>query len=248
MDAEQVNFGFSRVDAGAKAARVAGVFSSVAGRYDLMNDAMSWGWHRLWKREAVHLLAPRPGQKVLDLAGGSGDLGSLIAERVGAEGTVVLADINADMLERARARLLDNGYFNRVELVEADGEHLPFADGEFDSAIIGFGLRNFTGPEAGLAQLQRVLKPGGKLVILEFSPLTTGYRAQLYDYYSFNVIPKLGQLLVGDSQSYQYLVESIRVFPNKQKLLELMRAAGFIRVAYRSLAQQAVAVHWGYKP
>ena len=247
MSSEQVDFGFNNIARADKVKRVGAVFSSVASRYDLMNDAMSAGTHRLWKRSAVDLLGLKPGQRVLDLAGGSGDLSCLIAA-MQADITVSLCDINADMLQRARARLLDNGLFNQVELIEANAEQLPYADASFDAAIIGFGLRNVTERERALSEMHRVLCAGGKLVILEFSPLedSSSVSSQLYDLYSLNVIPRIGQLITGDRDSYQYLVESIRVFPSKQQLLKMLQQAGFVRCAYRSLAGGAVALHWGH--
>ena len=247
MASEQVDFGFSNIARGDKVKRVGAVFSSVASRYDLMNDAMSVGAHRLWKRSAVDLLGLKAGQRILDLAGGSGDLSCLIAAKH-ADIEVSLCDINPDMLQRARSRLLDNGLFNQVELVEANAEQLPYADSSFDAVIIGFGLRNVTEREQVLREMRRVLRAGGKLVVLEFSPLENDNSifSQLYDLYSFNVIPRLGQLLTGDQASYQYLVESIRVFPSKQQLLKMLQQAGFVRCNYRTLAAGAVALHWGY--
>ena len=247
MASEQVDFGFIDIARGDKVKRVGAVFSSVASRYDLMNDAMSVGAHRLWKRSAVDLLGLKAGQRVLDLAGGSGDLSCLIAAKH-ADIEVSLCDINPDMLQRARSRLLDNGLFNQVELVEANAEQLPYADSSFDAAIIGFGLRNVTEREQALREMRRVLRAGGKLVVLEFSPLENDNQlfSQLYDLYSFNVIPRLGRLLTGDQASYQYLVESIRVFPSKQQLLKILQQVGFVRCDYRALAAGAVALHWGY--
>ena len=247
MASEQVDFGFSNIARSDKVKRVGAVFSSVASRYDLMNDAMSVGAHRLWKRSAVDLLGLKAGQRVLDLAGGSGDLSCLIAAKH-ADIEVSLCDINPDMLQRARSRLLDNGLFNQVELVEANAEQLPYADSSFDAAIIGFGLRNVTEREQALRGMRRVLRAGGKLVVLEFSPLEGDHQlfSQLYDLYSFNVIPRLGRLLTGDRDSYQYLVESIRVFPSKQQLLKMLQQAGFVRCDYRALAAGAVALHWGH--
>ena len=247
MASEQIDFGFSNIARSDKVKRVGAVFSSVASRYDLMNDAMSVGAHRLWKRSAVDLLGLKAGQRILDLAGGSGDLSCLIAAKH-ADIEVSLCDINPDMLQRARSRLLDNGLFNQVELVEANAEQLPYADSSFDAAIIGFGLRNVTEREQALREMRRVLRSGGKLVVLEFSPLENDNSifSQLYDLHSFNVIPRLGRLLTGDQASYQYLVESIRVFPSKQQLLKILQQAGFVRCDYRALAAGAVALHWGY--
>ena len=247
MASEQVDFGFSNIARSDKVKRVGAVFSSVASRYDLMNDAMSAGAHRLWKHSAVDLLGLKAGQRVLDLAGGSGDLSCLIAAKH-ADIEVSLCDINPDMLQRARSRLLDNGLFNQVELVEADAEQLPYADSSFDAVIIGFGLRNVTEREQVLREMRRVLRAGGKLVVLEFSPLENDNSifSQFYDLYSFNVIPRLGRLLTGDQTSYQYLVESIRVFPSKQQLLKMLQQVGFVRCDYRTLSAGAVALHWGY--
>ena len=249
MTSDTVDFGYSQIKRSEKTARVGDVFSSVARRYDLMNDLMSFGLHRLWKRSAVELLAPQPGQRILDLAGGSGDLTALIAPIVGPEGSVNLADINADMLQQARVRLLDAGIFNNVRLSQADAEQLPWPDNHFSSAIIGFGLRNVTERELALSELLRVLQAGAKLVVLEFSQMDSGSPlSSVYETYSSSVIPRLGQLIVGDKASYQYLVESIRMFPTKQQLVNMLTDAGFIRCQYRSMANAAVALHWGYKP
>ncbi|HEY3488113.1 MAG TPA: bifunctional demethylmenaquinone methyltransferase/2-methoxy-6-polyprenyl-1,4-benzoquinol methylase UbiE, partial [Gammaproteobacteria bacterium] len=223
------HFGFEKVAADAKAGRVAAVFHAVAGRYDLMNDLMSLGVHRLWKRFTLQLCPARPGQAVLDLAGGTGDLALALSRRVGTTGLVVLADINASMLEQGRSRLLDAGVADNVEYVQADAETLPFADNRFDCVTIAFGLRNVTDKAKALASILRVLKPGGCLLILEFSKPVLPWLEKIYDLYSFNVIPKLGSWVTGDAASYQYLVESIRMHPDQQTLLQMLETAGYAR-------------------
>ena len=241
------DFGFERVARADKAARVRGVFDSVAERYDLMNDLMSAGTHRLWKRFTLALANLRPGQRALDVAGGSGDLALGLARQVGARGTVVLTDINAAMLSRGRDRLLDAGLTGNVACVQANAERLPFADGSFDCVTIGFGLRNVTDKAAALASMRRTLKPGGQLLVLEFSqPRLPGLKP-LYDAYSFHVLPRLGAVVAGDADSYRYLAESIRMHPDQEALLELMRAAGLEGCRYHNLSGGIVAVHRGYR-
>jgi demethylmenaquinone methyltransferase/2-methoxy-6-polyprenyl-1,4-benzoquinol methylase len=239
---EKTHFGFEEVAETEKRGRVKGVFDSVADRYDLMNDLMSVGLHRLWKRFAVDATRVRPGMRVLDLAGGTGDLVRLFAERVGAGGTVVLTDINGAMLARGRDRMVDEGRI--VPAVQCDAEKLPFAGGRFDCVSIAFGLRNVTHKEAALAEMSRVLKPGGVAVVLEFSRIAAPL-APAYDWYSFNVLPRLGKLVADDEASYRYLAESIRVHPDQEALKKLMEEAGFDAVDYHNLAAGVVALHVG---
>ena len=244
---ETTHFGYQTVDARDKARKVAGVFDSVASRYDLMNDLMSLGVHRLWKRFAVDLCGIRPGNRVLDLAGGTGDLSSRLLPLVGPKGRVVLSDINASMLQEGRKRLVDEGAVGNINYVQADAEQLPFPDGTFDGVTIGFGLRNVTRKERALAAMHRVLKPGGRVVILEFShPVAPGLKPA-YDLYSFAILPVLGQLVAGDAASYRYLAESIRMHPDQNTLLHMMEEAGFDRCQYFNLSGGIVAVHRGYK-
>jgi demethylmenaquinone methyltransferase/2-methoxy-6-polyprenyl-1,4-benzoquinol methylase len=231
----------------AKAGLVGRVFESVAGRYDLMNDVMSFGVHRLWKRFAVEQAGVRAGQKVLDVAGGTGDLAAHFAPRVGPAGLVTIADINPAMLEVGRARLADRGIAGNVEFVQADAECLPFPDNHFDCITIAFGLRNVTRIDAALASMYRVLKPGGRLLVLEFSkPVLPGLNA-VYDTYSFHLLPKLGKLIANDEDSYRYLVESIRKHPDQETLKAMLGKAGFERAHYFNLSGGIVALHKGYK-
>ena len=241
---EKTHFGFEEVAETEKKGRVRGVFDSVAGRYDLMNDLMSVGMHRLWKRFAVDATRVRAGMRVLDLAGGTGDLARLFAERVGAGGTVVLTDINGAMLSRGRDRMVNEGRI--VPAVQCDAEKLPFAGGRFDCVSIAFGLRNVTHKEAALAEMSRVLKPGGVAVVLEFSRIAAPL-APAYDWYSFNVLPRLGKLVAGDDASYRYLAESIRMHPDQAALKAMMERSGFDRVEVHNLTVGVVAVHLGYK-
>lgn len=244
---ETTHFGYQTVDAREKARKVAGVFDSVASRYDVMNDLMSLGVHRLWKRFAVDLCGIRPGNRVLDLAGGTGDLSSRLLPLVGPKGRVVLSDINASMLQEGRKRLVDEGAVGNIAYAQADAEQLPFPDGTFDCVTIGFGLRNVTRKERALAAMYRVLKPGGRLIILEFShPVAPGLKPA-YDLYSFAILPILGKLVAGDAASYRYLAESIRMHPDQDTLLRMMEEAGFERCQYFNLSGGIVAVHRGYK-
>jgi demethylmenaquinone methyltransferase/2-methoxy-6-polyprenyl-1,4-benzoquinol methylase len=241
---KRTQFGFEEVAEHEKAKRVEGVFSSVANRYDLMNDLMSAGMHRAWKRFAVEQCALRPGMRVLDVAGGSGDLSSLMQARVGVGGQVWLSDINGPMLRRGRDRLLDEGLLNPV--VRCDAERLPFPSEYFDCVMVAFGLRNMTHKSRALGEMQRVLRAGGRLLVLEFSQIWKPL-APLYDAYSFHVLPRLGAAITGDEASYRYLAESIRVHPGQQELAAMLVAAGLERVEYFNLAAGAVAVHRGYK-
>jgi demethylmenaquinone methyltransferase/2-methoxy-6-polyprenyl-1,4-benzoquinol methylase len=242
-----VDFGFEKVAWDEKAQRVRSVFASVAGKYDVMNDLMSFGVHRLWKQFTLSLTGLRPGQRALDVAGGTGDLALGMLRQVGKGGSVVLSDINPKMLERGRDRLLDSGWAGNVECLVADAERLPFDDNSFDCVTIGFGLRNVTDKPAALNSMLRVLKPGGQMLVLEFShPVAPGLKP-LYDAYSFNVLPLLGRFVAGDEASYRYLAESIRMHPNQETLLEMLRTAGYAQVRYHNLSGGIVALHRGYK-
>jgi demethylmenaquinone methyltransferase/2-methoxy-6-polyprenyl-1,4-benzoquinol methylase len=238
------DFGFREVPEDEKARRVAGVFESVAARYDLMNDLMSAGLHRLWKRFTVEQSGLRPGQRALDVAGGTADLAIQFARRVGDRGQVVLTDINAAMLARGRDRMLDAGI--TAPAVQCNAEHLPFASNYFDCVSVAFGLRNMTHKERALAEMQRVLRPGGRLLVLEFSRVWKPLQP-LYDAYSFTVLPLLGKLVTNDGDSYRYLAESIRVHPDQEQLKELMQQAGFEQVEYFNLSAGVVALHRGYR-
>jgi demethylmenaquinone methyltransferase/2-methoxy-6-polyprenyl-1,4-benzoquinol methylase len=241
------DFGFEKVPWAEKAGRVRAVFSSVAGKYDVMNDLMSLGVHRLWKQFTLSLTGLRAGQSALDVAGGTGDLTRGLARQVGKTGRVILSDINRSMLEAGRDRLLDLGCAGNVQCVLADAERLPFADASFDCLTIGFGLRNVTDKAAALASMYRVLKPGGQLLVLEFSkPVAPGLKP-LYDAYSFKLLPLLGRLVAMDSASYRYLAESIRMHPDQETLLGMLAAAGFAQARYHNLTGGIVAVHRGYK-
>jgi len=241
---DRTHFGFEQVPVEDKAQRVRGVFDSVAGRYDLMNDLMSAGLHRLWKRFAVNATRVREGMRVLDLAGGTGDLALNFARRVGPAGEVVLTDINGAMLAAGRDRLVNAGRL--LPVVQCDAEKLPFPDARFDCVSIAFGLRNVTHKENALAEMRRVLKPGGVAVVLEFSRVWQPL-APAYDWYSFNVLPRLGRLVAGDDTSYRYLAESIRMHPDQATLKAMMEQAGFDRVEVHNLAAGVVAVHLGYR-
>jgi demethylmenaquinone methyltransferase/2-methoxy-6-polyprenyl-1,4-benzoquinol methylase len=244
---DPVDFGFETVASADKAGRVGAVFASVAAKYDVMNDLMSLGVHRLWKRFALSLTGLRPGQCALDVAGGTGDLAIGMLRQVGKDGRVVLSDVNPRMLEIGRDRLLDAGLVGNVQCLIADAERLPFADDSFDCVTIGFGLRNVTDKAAALRSMYRVLKPAGQLLVLEFStPVAPGLKP-LYDAYSFNVLPLLGRLVARDAASYRYLAESIRMHPNQETLLEMLRSAGFAQARYHNLTGGIVALHRGYK-
>jgi demethylmenaquinone methyltransferase/2-methoxy-6-polyprenyl-1,4-benzoquinol methylase len=241
------DFGFERVPWGEKARRVRGVFDSVAGNYDLMNDLMSAGLHRLWKRFTLGLANLHAGQKALDVAGGTGDLAAGLAGQVGERGLVVLTDINSEMLARGRDRLIDAGVVGNVRYALANAEKLPFAEGMFDCVTIGFGLRNVTDKASALASMRRVLKPGGQLLVLEFSHPTAPGVKPFYDAYSFRVLPWLGKVVAGDEASYRYLAESIRKHPDQETLLAMMREAGLEDCRYHNLSGGVVAVHRGYR-
>jgi demethylmenaquinone methyltransferase/2-methoxy-6-polyprenyl-1,4-benzoquinol methylase len=244
---QKVDFGYEQVAKADKASRVRSVFASVAPKYDVMNDLMSFGAHRLWKRFALSLTGLRAGQHALDVAGGTGDLAQGLLRQVGKTGRVVLSDVNEKMLERGRDRLLDAGFAGNVECVLADAERLPFQSGSFDCVTIGFGLRNVTDKAAALASMHRVLKVGGQLLVLEFStPMAPGLKP-LYDAYSFKVLPALGHIVARDADSYRYLAESIRMHPDQETLLGMLREAGVAQTRYHNLSGGIVAVHRGFK-
>lgn len=241
------HFGYRTVKETEKSHLVSEVFRSVAPKYDLMNDLMSLGLHRLWKRFTLQTADVREGHRILDVASGTGDLAKAFAKQVGKSGKVVMTDINEAMLAVGRDRMIDAGLFNQIECVLADAEHLPFADSDFDRVSIAFGLRNVTHKETALKSMYRVLKPGGKCLILEFSHPSSPLMSTLYDLYSFNVIPKLGEVITNDKASYQYLVESIRMHPKQEALKSMMMDAGFEDVTYTNLNAGIVALHVGYK-
>lgn len=244
---KSTHFGYQQVPEGEKAGHVASVFHSVAEKYDIMNDLMSFGVHRLWKAYTLQMSGVRSGQKVLDIAGGTGDLAAKFSEKVGPKGQVILADINASMLNVGRDRLTDRGIVNNIQYTQANAECLPFADNTFDCVSIAFGLRNVTHIDQALASMYRVLKPGGRLLVLEFSKPVAPGLSPVYDAYSFHVLPKLGKLVAGDDSSYQYLAESIRMHPDQETLLNMMCKAGFERTSYHNLTGGIVALHRGYK-
>lgn len=244
MTEKKIDFGFAQVPESEKAKKVAGVFDSVAGRYDLMNDLMSAGLHRLWKRFALARVAARSGMRVLDIAGGTGDLAKSMARDVGPDGEVWLTDINLSMLKVGRDRMIDAGLV--LPTAVCDAESLPFETGYFDRVTVAFGLRNMTHKDAALAEMARVLKPGGKLMVLEFSRVNQAL-APAYDWYSFNVLPWLGRKVAGDADSYRYLAESIRMHPDQETLKGMMLEAGLSRVQYFNLTAGVVAVHEGIK-
>ncbi len=246
-DKETTDFGYRKVEKDAKAGLVADVFDSVASRYDLMNDLMSGGIHRLWKRFTIELSGVRKGNAVLDIAGGTGDLAARFAELVGPEGRVVLADINGAMLEVGRDKLIDSGRLDHIEFVQADAQDLPFPDESFDCVTIAFGLRNVTDKSRALRSMLRVLKPGGRLLVLEFSKPGNPLLSRAYDTYSFRVLPFMGKLVANDSDSYQYLAESIRMHPDQESLKDMMEDAGFSRCEYHNMTGGIVALHKGLK-
>jgi demethylmenaquinone methyltransferase/2-methoxy-6-polyprenyl-1,4-benzoquinol methylase len=247
-DEDTTDFGFTQVDRDAKAGMVRGVFDSVASRYDLMNDLMSGGVHRLWKRFTIELSAARPGQTILDIAGGTGDLAARFSRLVGPEGQVILADINAAMLEVGRDRLIDKGATGNIEVVQADAQALPFKDNTVDCITIAFGLRNVTDKDMALRSMLRVLRPGGRLLVLEFSKPTSPLLGKAYDQYSFQILPAMGRLIAQDAESYRYLAESIRKHPDQDTLLGMMEDAGFAECRYHNMTGGIVAVHQGFKP
>jgi demethylmenaquinone methyltransferase/2-methoxy-6-polyprenyl-1,4-benzoquinol methylase len=246
MSRDTTHFGYETVAVDEKASRVRGVFDSVAGNYDLMNDLMSGGLHRLWKRFTIDQATVRKGHAVLDLAGGTGDLARRFAGQVGSAGHVVLADINHAMLSEGRRRLVDAGIGGNLSIAQVDAENLPFADASFDCVTIAFGLRNVTDKDAALESIHRVLKPGGKALILEFSQPVEGLRPA-YDLYSFKVLPWLGKVVANDEESYRYLAESIRMHPDQETLIDMMTDAGFERCRFHNLVGGIVALHVGYK-
>lgn len=240
-----VDFGYERVSPAEKTARVRDVFDSVAGNYDLMNDLMSGGLHRLWKRFALGQTGLHPGQSALDVASGTGDIGAGLARQVGPSGLAVLTDINREMLSRGRDRLIDQGLAAQVQFLIANAECLPFADRSFDCVTIAFGLRNVTDKAAALASMRRVLRPAGRLLVLEFSKPTLTILKPAYDAYSFNVLPRLGGIIAGDAASYRYLAESIRMHPDQETLAAMFRDAGFDECRWHNLAGGIVALHVG---
>lgn len=244
---QTTHFGFETVNAEDKAKRVRGVFDSVASKYDVMNDMMSMGIHRVWKQFTIDLAAVKKGEQVLDLAGGTGDLAIRFAKQVGPEGHVILSDINAAMLTEGRDRLLNKGLVNNVDIVQADAQYLPFADNTFDLITIAFGLRNVTDKELALRSMYRVLKPGGRLMVLEFSKPSVPGLGAIYDQYSFKILPKMGEFIANDADSYRYLAESIRMHPDQETLLGMLQNAGFGRTQYFNLTGGIVALHRGYK-
>jgi demethylmenaquinone methyltransferase/2-methoxy-6-polyprenyl-1,4-benzoquinol methylase len=248
MSDKTTHFGYKQVNVEEKAGKVAEVFHSVAGNYDLMNDLMSGGVHRLWKRVTIEMSGVRPGHHVLDIAGGTGDLAAKFSRIVGPEGTVVLADINDSMLKVGRDRLVDRGITDNVRFSQADAQYLPFPDNTFDVITIAFGLRNVTDKDMALRSMLRVLKPGGKLLVLEFSKPPNQLLSKIYDGYSFNILPKLGKLFANDADSYQYLAESIRMHPDQETLQGMMDNAGFANTDYHNMTGGIVALHRGVKP
>jgi len=241
------HFGYRTVDSGEKASLVRGVFDSVASKYDLMNDLMSFGVHRLWKRFAVELAGVRRGQQILDLASGTGDLADRFADLVGPAGLVLMTDINAAMLGVGRDRMVDRGHAGNVGYVQVDAEALPFPDDSLDLITIAFGLRNVTDKDKALASMYRALRPGGRALVLEFSKPVNRPLEKLYDLYSFHILPRMGELVARDADSYRYLAESIRMHPDQQTLRSMMELAGFERCEFFNLTGGIVAVHRGYK-
>lgn len=241
------HFGYKEVNTEDKVKLVRGVFDSVASQYDVMNDLMSLGIHRVWKRTAIQLANVRSGDKILDLAGGTGDLTIRFEKRVGKTGEVVLADINSEMLRTGRDRLIDKGLVGNIRYAQVNAECLPFEDNTFDCVSIAFGLRNVTNKDAALRSILRVLKPGGRLIVLEFSHPTDKVTEKVYDFYSFNLLPKIGKFVAKDEDSYRYLAESIRMHPKQDELKAMMEEAGLERCEYFNMSQGIVAVHRGYK-
>lgn len=242
----KIDFGFQQVDWNEKAQRVKGVFDSVAPKYDLMNDLMSMGIHRLWKRHAIDTLGLLPHHSVLDLASGTGDLALRMAPLLNDQGKITLSDINESMLNIGKQRMIDAGHL-RAEYAVANAESLPFADNSFDRITMAFGLRNVTDKQQALNELHRILKPNGLLMVVEFSKVVDPLLAKGYDFYSFNVLPHLGQLVANDKDSYQYLAESIRMHPDQETLADMFRQAGMVKVSYENLTAGVVAIHKGWK-
>ncbi|MBT8129215.1 MAG: bifunctional demethylmenaquinone methyltransferase/2-methoxy-6-polyprenyl-1,4-benzoquinol methylase UbiE [Gammaproteobacteria bacterium] len=244
---KKTHFGYKQVDEDRKEGLVAGVFDSVANKYDVMNDVMSFGIHRLWKKLTLAQTGLKKGQRALDVAGGTGDLTIKMSRQVGPQGEVVISDINAAMLEQGRRRLMDRGIAGNVKFVQANAEDLPFDDNSFDCITIAFGLRNVTNQGRALASMYRVLKPGGRLLVLEFSkPVMPGLN-RFYDFYSFSVLPKMGRFIANDEDSYRYLAESIRMHPDQETLKQMMQQAGFERCTYHNMSGGIVALHKGFK-
>jgi demethylmenaquinone methyltransferase/2-methoxy-6-polyprenyl-1,4-benzoquinol methylase len=244
---DQTHFGFQQVATDQKVNKVADVFHSVAAKYDLMNDLMSFGIHRLWKRFTIDCSGVRKGQKVLDLAGGTGDLAAKFSQLVGDKGNVILADINDSMLKVGREKLRNLGIESNIEYVQANAEALPFEDNSFDIVTIAFGLRNVTDKDKALASIYRILKPGGRLLILEFSKPIFEPLSKVYDMYSFHILPKMGEWVANDGDSYQYLAESIRMHPDQNTLENMMQTAGFEQTEFFNLTGGIVALHRGFK-
>ena len=246
-DNDQTHFGYQQVPTSEKANKVADVFHSVADQYDVMNDLMSFGVHRLWKRFTIQASGAKYGDVILDLAGGTGDLAAKFSKIVGSAGKVTLSDINGSMLQNGRSRLIDMGISGNVNYVQANAECLPFPDSHFDIITIAFGLRNVTDKDAALRSMNRILKPGGRLLVLEFSkPVVPGLNT-IYDQYSFKLLPLMGKLVANDAESYRYLAESIRMHPNQEELKAQMLEAGFDKVEYHNMTGGIVALHKGYK-
>lgn len=241
------HFGFQEVPLAEKAGKVREVFDSVADKYDVMNDVMSFGIHRLWKRFTLELTGLKPGQRALDLASGTGDLAAKLAEQVGSKGEVVSSDINGAMLRNGRDRLVDRGVVGNIRFVQADAQQLPFSDNYFDCVTMAFGLRNVTDKGQALRSIYRCLKPGGRLLVLEFSRPTAPGLKPIYDAYSFKLLPLMGKLIANDADSYRYLAESIRMHPGQEELKAMMAAAGFERCDFHNMSGGIVALHRGYK-
>ena len=245
---KKTHFGFSEVDIEQKAKMVKGVFDSVTDNYDLMNDLMSLGIHRLWKQATIDMASLQNGQRVLDLASGTGDLAAKMSALVGNEGRVIMSDINYKMLDKGRDKMINLGLVNNIDYVLADAENLPFCNDYFDVVTMAFGLRNVTNKQNALSSILKTIKPGGKLLVLEFSHPEPEIVNKLYDIYSFNILPKIGKLIADDESSYKYLAESIRKHPKQQQLQQMMTDAGFVDTKYHNLSTGIVAIHSGYKP
>lgn len=246
-DENTTHFGYKTVESSRKSGMVADVFDSVAAKYDIMNDVMSLGVHRIWKQITIDQSGVRPGQHVLDLAGGTGDLAIKLSKRVGPKGSVVLSDINESMLSVARDRLTDKGIVGNVQYSQADAEELPFDDNCFHCVTMAFGLRNVTDKDKALSSIFRVLKPGGRLLVLEFSKPVLPLLSKAYDAYSFTALPAMGKLIAGDSESYRYLAESIRMHPDQETLKSMMEGSGFENTSYQNFTGGIVALHKGFK-